>query len=227
MSKRRCAYRKVYESHYGGIPTDQYGNTYHIHHINGDCTDNRIENLIALSAEDHYKLHLEQGDYGAAAMLANELGLNASELRRQATLKQIEDGNHISTRPDSLAKSSETKRKRFESGDNPYRTPELRRLRSIVRTRENNKLAAEGKHPSQSDEFKENISKRQKQAAQDGKIYSQSEQGKLELKERNARMMADGSHPSQRVYECPHCGKIGKGGAMKKYHMDACKHKQT
>ena len=56
-------------------------------------------------------------DYGAAAMLANELGVNASELRRQAVMKQIAEGRHTSQRPESIAKQKETKRKRFESGD--------------------------------------------------------------------------------------------------------------
>ena len=225
MTKRRCNYRKIYEAYYGPIPVGQNGNSYHIHHINGNCTDNKIENLIALSAEDHYKLHLEQGDYGAAAMLANELGLPASEIRRQATRKQIEDGKHISTRPDIIAKSNQTKRLRIQSGDNPYATPEFRRKRSIIQSKRNKELASQGLHPSQSTQFKSNISQRQKAAAQDGKIYSQSKQGKQDLKDRNNRMMQDGSHPSQKVYTCLHCGKVGKGGGMLRYHMDACKHK--
>jgi hypothetical protein len=25
--------------------------------------------------------------------------------------------------------------------------------------------------------------------------------------------------------ECPHCKKVGKGGAMKRYHFDNCKQK--
>ena len=29
----------------------------HVHHINHDCTDNRIENLQILSPEEHAKLH--------------------------------------------------------------------------------------------------------------------------------------------------------------------------
>lgn len=224
---RKLGYRKIYEEHYGTIPVDVYGNTYHIHHINGDCTDNRIENLIALSAEDHFKLHLEQGDYGAAAMLANELGVNASELRRQAVMKQIAEGRHTSQRPESIAKQKETKRKRFESGDNPYRTPEIRRKRAIVRAEQNRKLAADGMHPAQSESFKDNMSKRVKHAAEQGKLYSQSAEGKEALRDRTARMVQDGSHPSQRVYECPHCGKIGKGNPMTRYHMDACKYKPS
>lgn len=33
--------------------------TEHVHHINGNKLDNRIENLMVLSPSDHQKLHLE------------------------------------------------------------------------------------------------------------------------------------------------------------------------
>lgn len=225
MTKRLCVYRKIYEEHYGPIPTDQYGNTYHIHHINGDCTDNQIENLIALSVENHYKLHLEQGDYGAAAILANELGINSSELRRQAVAKQLAEGRHSSQRAESIAKHKETKRKRFESGDNPYATPKFKQQQSERRTALNLALAAQNMHPSQSADFKKNMSKRIKAAAEAGSLYSQSPEGKQDLKKRTSEMVANGTHASQRVYNCPYCGKIGKGNPMLRYHMDACKYK--
>lgn len=42
----------VWEQHYGDIPTG-----YHIHHINGNRLDNRIENLQLMLARDHLLLH--------------------------------------------------------------------------------------------------------------------------------------------------------------------------
>jgi hypothetical protein len=36
----------------------------HVHHINGDRADDRLENLAVLSAVDHHRLHIEQGDTG-------------------------------------------------------------------------------------------------------------------------------------------------------------------
>jgi hypothetical protein len=35
----------------------------HVHHINGDIADDRLENLQLLSASEHAKLHFESGEY--------------------------------------------------------------------------------------------------------------------------------------------------------------------
>lgn len=45
-------HRVIWERHHGKIPKG-----YHVHHINADKSDNRIENLECLSPSDHGKLH--------------------------------------------------------------------------------------------------------------------------------------------------------------------------
>lgn len=45
-------HQMVWEHHFGEIPRD-----HHIHHKNGDPTDNRIENLEAMHKKDHHSLH--------------------------------------------------------------------------------------------------------------------------------------------------------------------------
>ena len=63
--KKRVDYRKLWENTYGPIPKDAYGRSYEIHHIDGNRENNSIENLKCISIEEHYKLHLEQGDTNA------------------------------------------------------------------------------------------------------------------------------------------------------------------
>lgn len=53
-------YRKLWEQHHGPIPKDEYGRTYDIHHIDGNRKNNSLDNLVCLSIEDHYKIHLKK-----------------------------------------------------------------------------------------------------------------------------------------------------------------------
>ena len=43
------------------------------------------------------------------------------------------------------------------------------------------------------------------------------------------KRVKDGTHPflNQPKIECPHCGKIGLLGAMKRWHFDNCKEKTS
>lgn len=45
-------HRCVVEEYYGKIPQG-----HNIHHINGDKSDNRLENLVVLPVEQHNQLH--------------------------------------------------------------------------------------------------------------------------------------------------------------------------
>ena len=49
---KKLTYRDVYEKAYGPIPKGKC-----IHHLNGQHTDNRIENLVPLSRGIHCWLH--------------------------------------------------------------------------------------------------------------------------------------------------------------------------
>lgn len=90
-------YRKIYENHFGNIPVDQFGRTYEIHHIDGNHSNNDISNLLAVSIEDHYKIHYDQGDWGACQSILIRMNANSqtiSEMARLESLKRIENGTH-------------------------------------------------------------------------------------------------------------------------------------
>ena len=69
MSKliyRTKNYRKIYEQYHNvklkpGID---------VHHIDGDRNNNSIENLKAVTREEHIKIHIKQGQYHAANLLS-------------------------------------------------------------------------------------------------------------------------------------------------------------
>ena len=60
-NKRHYVHRLVMEEHLGRKL--EPGET--VHHINGDKTDNRIENLTIISRKEHNRLHAKERNLGA------------------------------------------------------------------------------------------------------------------------------------------------------------------
>jgi hypothetical protein len=81
-------YRKIYKSYHGFIPTDEFGRTYDIYHIDGDRTNNNLNNLLALSIQEHYNLHWAQKDYGACWLISRKMKLTPEELSALSKLVQ-------------------------------------------------------------------------------------------------------------------------------------------
>jgi len=100
MAKKRTRpyiYRKIYEQYYGSIPKDADGRSFEIHHKDGDSTNNNPTNLVALSIKDHYDIHYNQGDWGAAFMIARKMRMSPetiSELIKLASRELVENKTH-------------------------------------------------------------------------------------------------------------------------------------
>lgn len=57
-----------------------------IHHIDGNHSNNDITNLKLVTVQEHYDIHLSQGDYGAAYMVSLRLNLSDEEKSRISSL---------------------------------------------------------------------------------------------------------------------------------------------
>jgi hypothetical protein len=68
-------HRGVWMNTYGPIPKDENGVSYEIHHIDRDPANNVLDNLMCVSIQDHYEIHLRQGDYNAAHLIAERIGI--------------------------------------------------------------------------------------------------------------------------------------------------------
>lgn len=86
-------YRKLYEGEYNCC---LLSNT-DIHHIDGNHSNNMIENLLPVSLYDHMQIHKAQGDWGAVqailirmSYITEDLSLAASKAQK----KRFEDGTH-------------------------------------------------------------------------------------------------------------------------------------
>jgi hypothetical protein len=98
------AHRKIWIEHHGPIPKDRNGRSYEIHHINGDHSDNRIENMICVSIEDHFKIHEAQDDIMACCAILRrmkewkewtpEQQAQLSEQAKSAAEKRVVNGTH-------------------------------------------------------------------------------------------------------------------------------------
>lgn len=95
--KNRANYRKIWEMHYGPIPIDGDGRSYHIHHIDGNKHNNSIENLHCVTIQEHYNIHYSQGDWGACHALQMLLDIHPDEQRAlmsKAASARYADGTH-------------------------------------------------------------------------------------------------------------------------------------
>ena len=81
-------YREVWEDHYGEIPKEPNGRSYHIHHINGDHDDNRIENLVAVTGSEHTKIHIQE------KMANGTHHFQSSEFQSAVNNKKVKNGTH-------------------------------------------------------------------------------------------------------------------------------------
>jgi len=203
-------YRKIWEEAHGPIPTDPDGRTYEIHHIDGDRENSNLSNLACLSIEEHYKLHLAQGDYKEAMAVYHRMKQPPEEAARicseimKARMAQPEEqersrrlmldrwANDEDYAERTRKMLAECSRQRAADGTHNFYDPEFKirhqeKLLALTRGK-----VRQGTHNFQSQEFAELNSKR--------------------CKARNAIK-----------HTCPHCGKEGKGVVMKRHHFDRCK----
>ena len=110
-------YRSLYETFKGKIPDG-----YHIHHIDGNPYNNDIDNLIALSPDEHYEIHKTEfikwanqgGKLGGKKAKENNLGFFSatpemrSEWQKNATKK--------SNTPENIEKRVRTYKERLKNG---------------------------------------------------------------------------------------------------------------
>lgn len=69
-------YRKIWAAANGSIPDG-----FDIHHVDGDRSNNDIDNLKCVSKEEHYQIHYAQGDWDACAAILKRMNSNAEEQR--------------------------------------------------------------------------------------------------------------------------------------------------
>jgi hypothetical protein len=204
-------YRKIYENHFGPIPVDQDGRTYDIHHIDGNRNNNDPNNLKALSIEEHYQVHLDQGHYSSCIKIACRMKQSPeilSNLGTKGNLKRIENGTHNWVGNGDYQRN--VQRKRVEDGTHHWlgdKNPVYCLLES-------------GMHPFLGEAGSDLAKKTQRKRVENGTHHLLS--GDIQRKSHKKRL-DNGTHHMTKIHICPHCNKEGKTAVMFRYHFDNCK----
>lgn len=113
---RRKNYKKIWERHHNKpLPENM-----EIHHIDGNFNNNDPSNLLAVTIEEHLKIHLDQNDYSAVQailMRMKRTDENISLLRKAASEHQkklVEEGKHNFQNEENRLKQKESIKKLHE-----------------------------------------------------------------------------------------------------------------
>ena len=140
-------YRKLYQEQIGPIPIDADGRTYEIHHIDGNRSNNSIDNLIAVSIEEHYNIHFENGDHGACWGILSRMKEDPEQKSLLISLHQkklVKEGRHPFQNKQI---QSQNGKKAAASGKTPKFTKDNEYQKKAQKTHK--KLVEEGRHPFQ------------------------------------------------------------------------------
>lgn len=222
-------YRKIWESINGPIPVDEFGRTYEIHHIDGDHTNNAVDNLMCLSIKDHYNIHHSQGDLGACYLIGIRMQMTTEELSKLSSLVQkekIKNKTHAFLRKD-FQKNAQNKR--VTQGIHPWQNSELQRKKTQARVKN-------GTHPWLGSDFatQNNLTRIKNKThhflgdTNPGKLAAEAGTSHINnkewQKEKAKKQLEKGTHNSQVKWICSTCKKEGKGsGVFSRFHGDNCK----
>lgn len=116
---------------------------------------------------------------------------------RERALLEISNGTH------NFVGDNHPSKRKVANGTHPWIGPE-----------NNRKKFSEGNHPWLGGDFQRNHMKRLVENGTHNLLGDNNPVHKL---------VENGTHHFQLEYTCPHCGKIGKGPPMLKWHFDNCK----
>lgn len=207
-------YRKIWTQHYGPIPLDEDGRSYDIHHIDGDRSNNCIENLKALSLKDHFNTHYEQGDWVACSLIAKRMELTVEErshLSKQSNKERLDKGIHN-------FQTTESNESRLARGVHPSQMPEaIEKIRQATL-----RQVAQGKNS-----FTDKVKQKERALKAAGVHHQKALEGKHVsqlLVSKGQHNFQSPNHTTKQQWKCEHCNKEGKNLTnYVRWHGDNCK----
>lgn len=208
-------YRKIWQDHYGPIPVDEIGRSYEIHHIDGNKKNNNITNLIALSIKDHFEIHLKQGDYESAQLVAARMYKEFSGWKhKEETIKKISESLKGKKRKPFTEETRRrmSERKKGKKFSKKLKQSGLQSKKGIIFSEETRRKISEAKKGKKLKLSEEERLRRSQRL----KGIPKSEEHKTKVSNKKKGMI-------QEKLECPHCKLLGGITNMKRYHFNNCK----
>jgi len=202
--KSKTNYRKIYEQYYGSIPKDETGRTYDIHHKDGNHENCSIDNLIAVSIQEHYNIHYNNQDWKACSAIMIRISKTPKEISDMAKLSAVQrtiDGTNafVGNRNPSVRKMQDGTH-HFIGETNPMKIASKNGTHHFIggeiQRKSVRKQLENGTHPFLN--------------------------GAMSTKNNLARVAA-GTHPSQIKKTCEHCRVTCGSPNYARYHGDRCK----
>lgn len=237
-------YRKIWREANGLIPKDEEGRSYEIHHINGDHSDNRLDNLKCVSIREHFEIHLNQGDHQAAAAIAKRMRILPGEQKRLDSLagKQAfseKKGFHafppevkaIHSRKGAIAHTGKTWWTDGQKNKRSFNSPGQGWIKGRTVSGTGPKVGSKigvfwnnGYVNVRSDVQPGPEWTRGRFLTEDQRTCRSKIGSKLVVSQAHKDAISNklSGRPQPKV-ECPKCGKIGGAGAMVRFHFDNCK----
>jgi len=207
-------YRRKWIKHFGPIPVDEKGRTYDIHHIDGNRNNNDISNLIAVSLEEHRKIHFDKGDWFAVLLIDVRLNRSIDESLRQKISENLNivvkhlNSNIFYSWKIAIDKIQDICQKHKIEQNPKNITIKLEKLGIIlIENKNDGKRRVGSKNPM----YRKND-------------LMKEIQSRPEVKKKISEKLRVPKGP-QKIIICPHCLKSGGISNMTRYHLNNCKSK--
>ena len=205
-------HRRIYEKFYN----KKIRKGCHIHHVDGNHTNNDPVNLIEVTAKEHYEIHKRQQDWSSCVLLSKAANISADELYEiqrnhglDCVSRQIgihsNDFDH-SLNSKKIWKSSQPGRKPVTDGTSVKKFKSEEDIDIFLM---NNQGWRRGIPDSMKHGLKQST---RRMTSEESKLLS-------------LNRLQNNNHNFTKLYECPYCKKQGKGPMMKRWHFENCKDK--
>ena len=218
--KKRINYRRIWVSYHGKIPKDSEGRSFDIHHLDGDCSNNTINNLVAVSALEHYRIHRDKGEYGAAAMIARRMKVIPEDLSETVKLQMkelVESGKHnFSVKGFVSVRDKDGNNLRVSKDDPRYLSGELVGVNTgyvVVNDSLGNCIRVAKDDPRiLSEELVPANKNRKHKIVHTNRGHNKDKSWTQKNKESQDKT-------------CKYCDFVGRGSHVSRYHNEKCKHR--